>query len=255
MLQFVLVKAFKTHSAALVLCRKGYVEDALVLLRTLLELAIDVRYVLKNQREELVARWWYYDVVERYESVRALRGDPSFMGSFDGWGEDDPTLKNLKEEAKEAQKRWGYWRVKKDGSFGFPHPWPGKDKTTRALAHEVGWGSLYNTLYKLTSILGHSSSRSAVLYTEALGDRGLRISTAPDAGRTQRALEHSFALLHSTVRNWVRLTNPPDPLIKGLKDTAARFLDIAAKRENLEHELEARRALMLQADIDEHPDP
>jgi hypothetical protein len=38
-------KAFKTYQSILILCREGYVDDAEVLLRTLFELAVSVRYV------------------------------------------------------------------------------------------------------------------------------------------------------------------------------------------------------------------
>jgi len=88
--------AFKTHAAIMHLCRLGYREDAEARLRTLFELALDVRYMLQAEDpQDCAQRWLDYATVVQHKFWGVLnRGDDYY----------DEVRRELANRSKEMQE-------------------------------------------------------------------------------------------------------------------------------------------------------
>jgi len=156
MVRFALGKAHKTHRAIVVLCRQGYGEDAAILLRTLLELAIDVRYIALDPGDDRGQRWLDYDSVTRYEfSATALRSPLPEWDDVRQSIQEDPALQQrIDAEARRVQKRWGFWKAERKGRLIGPGYWHGS--STKQIAKQIGWEWSYDLVYTQTSLLTHT---------------------------------------------------------------------------------------------------
>lgn len=159
---FALVKGLGTHRAITSLCRRGYGLDAGILLRSLFELALDSRYISQEPWGDRPLRWMDFDWVERYELDRRFPDvEPTSSA-------DDPdsynTIDEIQKQARRVQAKWGFWRKERDDrSLRRPAGhWSGMNRFQ--LAEEVGWESIYKTLYRMMSQTVHSSPRSANNY-------------------------------------------------------------------------------------------
>jgi hypothetical protein len=85
---FFFCKAYKAYQSIRLLCRKGFWEDAQILCRTIFELCLQSRYLMKNpiKHGEL---WYNYDMIRRYKYYKKI-------------SEIDPDLKNIDEPQKQA---------------------------------------------------------------------------------------------------------------------------------------------------------
>jgi hypothetical protein len=221
MLLFALFKAHKTHRAIVVLCRAGYGEDALVLLRSLLELAIQARYMARDPLGERGERWLAYNAVTRYEANRVIQTDPYFEETGKDVLGDTALQQEIEEAARHAQKSYRFWQKDKDGVLSYPKNWYGM--SVKALAKEVGWESHYNIVYSHGSVPVHSSIRATDYYFESVAPSAVRGLAEPSSKQVRWILLSSFDYLHSIARDWCRVWKPPVELRNQLKERGADF--------------------------------
>jgi len=222
MLLLAMGKGYKTHRAMLILAQRGYGEDASILLRTLFELAVDARYVAQAPRSERALRWLDYDWVERYELYRVPVSDPFLRDLKSAVEAGDSTPVEVKRQAARVQREWGFWRKElPNGELLHPKSWSGD--SVAGLAKQVGWGSIYNTLYKLTSMLVHHSPRTANGYLERVGDRFIRVKVSADIQGLDAVLPAGFDFLHAIILAWHQLSPLPKEIESVRQEIASEY--------------------------------
>lgn len=77
---YAIAKATKTYRAVLILRREGCPEDAMILLRSLFELALEFRYIAQDPESDRACRWLDYEWVTKYEFHKTISTDPLFAG-------------------------------------------------------------------------------------------------------------------------------------------------------------------------------
>jgi len=198
MVRFALGKAHKTHRAILILCGQGYGEDAAVLLRTLLELAIDVRYMKLDPGEDRGQRWLDYYWVTRYEFSRTAA--KSSLAEFDDVRQEiqqhPEVQERIEAEARRVQQRWKFWKDEHKGNLVRPGNWHGSN--TRQIPREIGWELSYDLVYSQTSLLSHTSVRAANDYLMETGvDDTTRLNAAPSENYVERVVASAAGYLHA----------------------------------------------------------
>lgn len=158
------LKALKTHRAIEHLLERGFVEDATILLRSLLETVISLRYVLLEPSKH--ARLYQeYDVIVRRRMLRALQKQRSAVGLKPLYGRGD--------DAEELERE--YSRVV--GNYPRKTCWSGK--TVRDMAHDVCLANQYDLLYRWHSQFVHSTSYTAKHYIQREHHDGLIVDLDP----------------------------------------------------------------------------
>jgi hypothetical protein len=158
-------KASKTFLAALEVCFLGYGDDALVLLRTNINLLINMSYVLKENSVQRAGDFIAYSHFEqkRYLDLHGGR-KPGWFGKVN-WSE--------------CEKRAAAWR-----------------KTAiQKRAEEAGESFHYNVGYRFYSSIEHSDAQSLSSYLEGKGTGTLHVNSGPSDKYVTLALEHNFAVM------------------------------------------------------------
>jgi hypothetical protein len=155
-----MASAFKTHSAIQLLCRQGYNEDAMARLRTLFEMALDLRYMrfVPDQIGARSERWLDWAKVVQFHLLGVLDRDDDYY--------DDVRKELTEEHADEYQSVLeAIERVKAKGTHWFDdegrrprNHWSGRN--TAAIAAEVGWLTAYDTLFREASQFVHPGMHS-----------------------------------------------------------------------------------------------
>jgi hypothetical protein len=102
-------KAIKTHSALILLCRQGYGEDAFILARSLFEVVLDVAYILKEDTEKRLSR--YFDFFSKISSDRIERVSEILPSELAGESALDKNLKQkIHDKAAQVQEKHKYDR-------------------------------------------------------------------------------------------------------------------------------------------------
>jgi hypothetical protein len=160
-----------------------------MLLRTLLELAIDVRYIEQDPGEDRGQRWLDYDWVTRYEYGRtALKSSlPDFDDVRAQIQQHPEVQQHIESEAHLVQQCWRFWRSEKNGDLIGPGNWHGL--SIRQIAKKVGWELSYELVYSQTSLLTHTNVRAADDYLVETGvDDATRMNAAPGDNYVERVL-------------------------------------------------------------------
>lgn len=146
---FAITKGHKTHLAAMILCDKGFGQDAAILVRSLFELAVMTLYIHQDKTEERARRYLSHDWVLRKKMYKYVQGKESIRKVM----EEDPRhtpehLQEIEENAKSAQETFEYYHF----------DW--SDKKLIDMADAVGMKDVYETVYRLQSQLAHNATRS-----------------------------------------------------------------------------------------------
>ncbi|MGH2459886.1 MAG: DUF5677 domain-containing protein [Chloroflexota bacterium] len=241
-------KGVKTHGAILRLCRSGYDVEALVLLRTLFELAVDTRYVVRDSTGEWAQRWIDYDVVLRKTLSDVISTDPYFEHHRASAAGEDTARGEIAVEARRAQEKWHFWGRDRDGELSKPiDHWSGKPR--RQVAQAVGWESHYNTIYRLASNASHPNFRAATDYVVVQDDCSIRVAVGPSTRYMDRTLMSAHAYLASIATNWAKVMDPPEHVRAAVEEAKQDFNSTVERILGPERVARAQRAGERQGDV------
>jgi Family of unknown function (DUF5677) len=217
---FAATKASKTHSSILVLCRRGAGEDAAIILRSMFELALDVKYISADASGDRAERWLDYDWVNRYEvRIDKRRLDNVSLSE---------TELEIEKQAQRVQSKWGFWRKRKDGRLVAPQDWSGE--STFRLAQLVEWEEHYHTVFRLCSNLAHSATRTANDYVSSEADGSLQLHVGPSTNYVTPVLYSAGAYLITAGTALCELVGGLEAPLQALVRLDAQFTRLAVKR-------------------------
>lgn len=180
---FTLGKAFKTHEAILLLCKNGFGEDAFMLSRTLFELMVMTLYILADETEDRLMRYVEHDWVTRKQMFDYIATKDELLKTLNEKIDSDATepevLATIEAEYQRVMDKYHY-DIK---------GW--SDKSIKGMAEDVGRGDAYKTVYKLQSIMDHTSSRSMNEYMQH-DQAGTIINVGPNPDLVETALVIAF---------------------------------------------------------------
>ncbi len=154
-LSFLFAKSYKTTKAALLLCKSGYTEDALILARVNFEAALWALYIIKDKEnaEEKAQAFIKYDAIDRKESLEKV-----VKILEDGDEYKTKLLKELDEIQKEIPKTGD--ECKKVSKFAGKKVFDLVTDIDKDLLHVM----LYRSFYWESSNYTHSKIRSSNSY-------------------------------------------------------------------------------------------
>jgi hypothetical protein len=168
-------KAWKTLQSMFLLCTNGFGEDATILLRSLLELSINLQYIADDEERRAVL-FCEYSHVEKNDFEKILR-------SFANDHPDDTIIATiLKSKTKEQsdEKAYEYRKVMKN----YPNPRNWADQSIRQMAKVTGMDFQY-ILYKMFCRISHPSPEGSDTYLKGDSEALICInSTIEDTNRT-----------------------------------------------------------------------
>lgn len=170
---FLFVKSYKTAGAVLLLCRNGYQEDALILVRSIFESALWVLYIFKDGKnvEEKARAFIYRATIERAKKIREV---------YEQHQEEDQLKRQLEELLHETEREVS--KIKEEYQ-GRAHLLKYGKKNVKELAAETGMVYLYPTFYWESSLYSHSASGSSVPFVIE-SEKHLHFLAAPADDRT-----------------------------------------------------------------------
>jgi hypothetical protein len=175
-----LAKAAKTHEAILLLATNGYGEDAIILTRSLFNLAVVISWIFKGPSQRLDA-YAAYDVVSKAKLGRKIVASQS-------------TATIIPEVYELYQNRRSEWedgeRDFKDQYYSKRPGWSGK--SIEEMANEVGLGGTYATFYTLASDIEHSNPASISNYLHDQPDGSKYVSAMQSENWVVEALFESI---------------------------------------------------------------
>ena len=127
-LLLLLAKGIKTYRATLILCKSGYGQDGVILVRSLFELVVSAQYLVQTDSRTRVARYVAYNNVLRAQLP---------------WSARPRRIQSVSRRAKARFKFSG-------GAIA----WAGV--TLEQAAKAVGQGPAYDSMYRLSSQFQHS---------------------------------------------------------------------------------------------------
>ena len=180
-LLFMLSKGYKTHQSIILLCEAGYGEDAFILSRALFELVISTLYIMKDETDERVLRYFNYDWVVRKKMYDSMKGNDQFTKRISSQESTEGNLSIEKIESmyEEAIKKYKY------GRFGW------SDRSIKGMAEDVGRLDAYNTLYVLQCNICHTNPNSINEYLED-NDKEILININPSKNLVNESLRASL---------------------------------------------------------------
>jgi hypothetical protein len=203
------LKAVTSLRATVLLCREGYSEDAAVVARTIMEIAIVVRYIAADPQDRS-RRFIEHTIVERQSLVTFLESARDRLPRpWQGLASHAQRLQELRQHYDEMS-----------GDTRHRYHWAGRDITLRKMAEAIGLPVLdwYDLIYSLFSKRAHSTPRCMDNYILVDGQR--LINSLPDrAGMVRDSLGFgslSMLLVLDTANDEMRLTLESE--IKGLME-------------------------------------
>ncbi len=156
--QFFLGKTVTTFYAVSALCNMGYGQDAIVLVRTMLENLINYRYINQEpeERSQLFIEFDYIKAKKRLRTYSALFPEKEI---------DPEVLKEIDEKYSRVIDNY-------PKSISCSLQWAGKNNADMAKACDLE--NLYQMIYPLASSFAHGGSESTVDYIEK-GQKGFII--------------------------------------------------------------------------------
>lgn len=180
-LLFMLSKGYKTHQSIILLCEAGYGEDAFILSRALFELVISTLYIMKDETDKRVLRYFNYDWVLRKKMYDSMKENDHFAKriSSQELTEGNLSIEKIESMYEEVIKNYKY------GRFGW------SDKSIKGMAEDVGRLDAYNTLYVLQCNICHTNPTSVSEYLED-SDKEILINIDPNENLVKETLIGSF---------------------------------------------------------------
>jgi hypothetical protein len=211
-----LTKATKTHRATMILCKEGYGEDASILVRTILDMLINLKYMLSFSDDIMIDRYFRYDDVIRlqmYES--AIASNEKVKELFEERERkpkpNDETLTQVRKRAVEAKEAYGY----KGG-------WANLNLSD--MAGRVGLAHLYSRIFKLYSQSVHAAPRVFNDYATRQVDGGYFLDYNPSDKNIDHVLVGVFDTLSQILSLYCKVTGTKTPA--GLDKLEEDFLAV-----------------------------
>lgn len=155
--QMFLGKSYKTHAATLSLCEKGYGEDAAILIRSLFENFINLKYILSAEDDSRAERYLDFDFVLQKMMLDYAQDKPELLKMIEEREKrpkpNDMDIKTINSMAKKATDQHGFNMVK---------GW--SDKSIKQMSEDIGRGDQYKTVYRLQCQLSHPTPRGMNTY-------------------------------------------------------------------------------------------
>lgn len=183
---FAMVKSDKTLNAILLLCKKGFGEDATILSRSLFEIYWNLEYILSVKNNSLAKRFWEYDWVVRKEMYDYIKNEPQFQQYLLD-GESGNIIREVNDKSDEMQAK-----------YDFKRPFGWSPVSIRKMAEDLGHDSIYKTAYKIQCSLSHFSPRAANEYFKENGDGTLFLDAGPSENLVDVSL-YSSGLIYLTI--------------------------------------------------------
>lgn len=220
---FALGKSHKTHEAVLLLCDRGFGQDAAILVRSMFELAVMALYIHKDKTGKLALRYMNHDWVLRKKMYGYIQSKDSIRKVM----EADPRhtkehLEEIKEGAENAQATFDY----------FHFSW--SDKNLAEMAKAVRLKDVYETVYRLQSQLAHSATRSMNEYIFEVDGKFIHETGASDKW-IDEALVTAFHFHYLIVGVWnksfsLKMDNSIDDLAKRYTEEVGKLNQSELKR-------------------------
>ena len=170
LLLYAIAKSTKTIEAIKVLCEKGMGEDATILCRSLLELTVIVEYILQDETDQLVKRYFSFDWIQRRKMMKILEQSTEAKKI----SEETMIVEEIKREAGEADKEFEY-------NYGWSSESIGKMFTA------VGKNKIYDTVYNIQCSFCHSNPRTMNDYIK-IENNQLVLQSGPSANLVKETL-------------------------------------------------------------------
>jgi hypothetical protein len=168
----IILRSDKLFTSFMILCNEGYFEDAAILLRSLYENMISLKYIIKHSCPEKFLNWLPIAVHNR------LTGEKDIIGKSDA-----EVLVKIEKALKENESRYNesvsYYRNTykfKEGKV--PQKWTGKD-SMRALAVEAGVEVFFDYLYSYLCEFVHADIHGGRKLIKWKDDKNIEMSDLP----------------------------------------------------------------------------
>lgn len=191
LLMFAFTKSYKTTNSILILCEKGNGQDAFMLVRTLFELLITIRYIFEKDTKSRIAQYYNYDDVLRsriFSTIKKGKSHDVKQELRELVNKGEINLKSVKEKSKQILQNY---------TSDDAETW--SKRSIFRMAKEVGLKELYNSLYALGSQFIHSASRSENAYMKIVNDK-VDLLTYPSDEYVVESLVDSFTCFHQMVK-------------------------------------------------------
>jgi hypothetical protein len=209
---FLSTKAFKTYVAIFLLCKNGAGQDAEILLRSLIEILINVKYLLKADsitRADMYIRYFDFKTAR---DIKILKDDPRIGAK-------------IKEYEEEYDKKKEEFVEKYDPKN--KNSWSGK--SVAEMAEEAGLKEIYFKAYNSSSNIVHSNILCSNQYVKYVEGR-IDFEAGPSNSCVERVLASSIECLinilmdfnnvfnignDQNIRNFVEKYNKEITILKG----------------------------------------
>ena len=185
-----LCRAAQCLHSSVMLASAGLVGDAMAVMRTSVELLIDLAYILKEDSRSRIEKF------ERFEDIaqRKLAVGISLLHK----GNVDAVAMNEIEERSEEARR--LYPTKPNGGLPQVKDWAGNTLSERA--GDIGLDAIYRTLYRDACAASHSGMGTLRYVMEGEGDEvGFRWGPAPASVKPAALALYSFLALMSIAFN------------------------------------------------------
>ena len=158
---FAVGRMYKSQEAILELCKKGYGEDASVIVRSVFELLVTMLYILKDESDETAYRYFAYDWILRKKMYSYVLSNDEILNEVkrreQNPNPNDGNVSQVLEQAKLAQDKYQY----KNNRWS--------DKSIEEMSKAVGLWRAYKTIYALQCQFAHNLPRIFNDYTNTDG--------------------------------------------------------------------------------------
>ena len=154
-----LTKACKTFRAIQILCERGFIDDADVLVRVLMENAVAILFILQKKPRERARIYHAHGMTQSIKMLNEWRRTPGLK------------RKATNKVMKEADEELASLTKSLPAGTDFTHHWSGKRNFQEAVKALRG-DAMYATLYRYTSSVAHTSDFGGHVEIEhSSGDR------------------------------------------------------------------------------------
>jgi hypothetical protein len=190
-------KAIKTYYAIYTLSKEGYGGDALIIIRSMLDIKINMKYIW-NSNPSVANRFFDYEIYSQYKYINSrLEEDPNYI-----------KLNNKRLFDFDAVSKGAEQFIKKYAK-GKSHQWSGK--TTKEMIELLPEEDkeeekmVYKSLYRITSTFVHSNIIALKHYISSSG----AFIIAPDTLHINRAYRVAVLLVNEIILLWQKHNNVP----------------------------------------------
>jgi len=189
-LLYALAKSHKTQTAILLLCEKGFGQDAGILSRTMFELAITALFIAKDKSGKIAERFFDYDWIMRANMYDIVPKKTKFQDKLEERDPDRTIIKEVLQEAKKIKEKY-------PGIENFR--W--SEETFYKMAKAVNRLDTYKTAYHLQCNLSHPNPRNTNDYfVESNGT--LEVNADSDNKWISESLVATFDFFFHTISVW-----------------------------------------------------